>query len=71
MTRHKTWPAEKAQAKGTTMISYIVDKLPEGGYTVRRHPHFDGVFASIIFACTELDDALAFIKDKFEPCTQT
>lgn len=53
------------------MMALRIEPLPEGGLLVSEVPGAfaspNGCFYPLLFACSDLDEALGFIKDKLQP----
>lgn len=45
----------------------IVEAMPDGGYLVTAPPRHPNEEAAARFACSDLDDALGYIKSRMEP----
>jgi hypothetical protein len=49
------------------VTGFEIRKLPDGGYVVGDVRRFDGGYSDpFLFACTNISDALAYIKKKLE-----
>ena len=47
--------------------AYCIHQLLEGGYVVTAIPLEPGMIHRPMFACKDLEDALRFVRLKFEP----
>jgi hypothetical protein len=57
---------ERFKAPGSTPTALRIERLPHGGYVVTDQPGRD-CFVAQLFASSEIDGALGFIKGQLEP----
>ena len=51
--------------------AYRIERMPDGGFAVAEAPGFDtGRYCPMLFACTDIADALAYIGDRLDPPNQ-
>lgn len=51
--------------------SLVIHKMSDGGYTVGEEIRGDRFYSGPLFACSEIGEALAFIKKTLNPPTVT
>ena len=49
------------------VTAVCIQQLPHGGFVVTDYPASPGMFSAFLFASTDLEGALHFVRLKFEP----
>jgi hypothetical protein len=48
------------------VCSFVISKLPDGGYVVTDVPPMHGMMATFLYAASSIVDALNYVKQKME-----